>query len=219
MGSGWISYKPARGGVPLSHRDMDTLFEDVVIPGSCARYIRLELTTDAGKQLLEPFLAKTEADLKAHPPCAAIVDLRGNGGGDYTKASHFAHRLPDLVRGRIVLLTDPNTFSAAITTTAFIKQAGGNRVTIVGEPVGDRVAFFAEGNQGRLPNLGLSETYETGKHDYGAPCTDWDVCYWLNWFYPVRVKTLQPDERIPQRFADWNAGRDPALARAIQLAH
>jgi hypothetical protein len=40
----------------------------------------------------------------------------------------------------------------------------------------------------------------------------------LNWLYPVRVKTLEPDILIPYRFSDWDAGRDLAFERAVALA-
>jgi hypothetical protein len=55
--------------------------------------------------------------------------------------------LPDFVppSGRIYLLTGPQTFSAAITTTAFVKQATGSRAIILGEPVGDRLPFMVRG--------------------------------------------------------------------------
>ncbi|MGH6870569.1 MAG: hypothetical protein ACREHE_03595 [Rhizomicrobium sp.] len=220
MGDGWTAYAPASGHLPESRQDLDRVFENLVIPGSCARYIRMQDITDVDDQKIAPALAKFEAELKASPPCAAIVDLRGNGGGDYTNAWHFSHALPSLIqpRGRIFVLTDPDTFSAAITTAAFIKQAGGDRVTILGEPIGDRLAFYAEGNSGCLPNSKLCDTYETGKHVYNGPCTDVSECFWLNWFYPVRVKTLEPDEIIPQRFSDWNAGHDVAFERAVELA-
>jgi hypothetical protein len=218
MGPQWHSYAPATGHLPMSRQDIDTYFVDRAIPGSCARYIRIQDIVDTDGQKIAPFLAATEAALKARKPCAAIVDLRGNGGGDYTNAWHFAHALPGLVTGHVYVLTDPNTFSAAITTAAFLKETGGARTVILGEPIGDRLAFYAEGNQGCLPNSRLCATYETGKHDYGAPCTDWNECYWLNWFYPVRVKNLQPDEIIPQRFADWNAGHDVAYERAVEMA-
>ena len=218
MGPGWLSYAPAKGGEPLSYANAERVFENVAIPGSCARYVRLQDITDVGDQKIAPFLSETEDALKANPPCGAILDLRGNGGGNYTNAWHFTHALPGLVKGRIVVLTDPNTFSAAITTTAFLKETGGDRVSVVGDPIGDRLAFFAEGSSGRLPNLGLSETFMTGKHDYSAPCRDIDVCFWLNWLYPVRVKTLHPDVAAPQSFIAWNRGRDPALEKAIALA-
>ncbi len=220
MGPGWLIYAPQSGHLPQSRQNIDNLFVNLPVGNSCARYIRMEDIVDTEGQKIQPFLDDTEDALKAHPPCAVIVDLRGNGGGDYTNAWHFAHALPGLLApgGHIYVLTDPNTFSAAITTTAFLKEAGGAKVSILGEPIGDRLAFYAEGGQGCLPNSKLCATYETGKHDYGAPCTDWHECYWLNWFYPVRVKTLQPDEPIPQRFADWNAGHDMAYERAVDLA-
>jgi hypothetical protein len=115
-------------------------------------------------------------------------------------------------------LTGPSTFSAGITTTAFVKQAGGDRVTILGEPVGDRLNFFSEGNQGCLPNYHLCVSYERGKHDYAHPCTDWDICFWLNRLYPVRVETLDPDETITMSFAEWQQGHDPVFERAVALA-
>ncbi len=150
-----------------------------------------------------------------------ILDLRGDGGGDYTNMWHFTHALPDLIapRGHIFVLTDAGTFSAAITSTAFAKDAGGDKVTIIGEPVGDRMAFYAEGGSGTLPHSKFSLSFETGKHDYGHPCRDWHNCFWLNWIYPVRVNSLQPDIVAPARFSDWNAGRDVAYEQAVALAN
>jgi hypothetical protein len=219
MGDGWISYEPASGTLPETDSDMDNHFLRASVPQSCAAYVRVQEIDDADGQKIQPFLKATEAAFRAHPPCAVIFDLRGNGGGNYTNMWHFTHALPDLVApgGRIYVLTDPMTFSAAITTTAFLKDAGGNRTLIVGEPVGDRMAFYAEGRSGTLPNSNISVSYETGKHDYGHPCRDVNDCFWLNWLYPVRVKTLQPDILIPSRFADWNAGHDAAFDRAVAL--
>ena len=61
-------------------------------------------------------------------------------------------------------------------------------------------------------------SYETGKHDYEHACTDWEVCFWPNFFVKLRVSSLQPDEFIPTRFEDWQAGIDPVLVRATVLA-
>src|SRR6185503_10950304 len=98
------------------------------------------------------------------------------------------------------------------------KQAGGDRVSILGEPVGDRMAFFAEGRRACLPNFKMCLYYQRGKHDYQHPCTDPQVCFWLNWYYGPRVKTLDPDQTITMSYADWNAGRDPVFDRAVELA-
>jgi len=215
----WSAYRPASGDVPQTWRDFGDYFR-LFSAGTCAQVVRLQRIGDADGQRIEPFLAQTEAAFRAHPPCAVIVDLRGDGGGDYTHAWHFTHALPGLLAagGRIYVLTDPGTFSAAITAAAFVKDAGGDRVTIIGEPVGDRLSFYSEGGSACLPNLKTCVNYQTGKHDYAAPCKDWHACYWLNWLYPVRVNSLQPDVLVPVRFADWNAGHDAAFEQALSLS-
>jgi hypothetical protein len=149
-----------------------------------------------------------------------IVDLRYDGGGDYVNTYGFAHDLPKLIPpgGRIIVLTGPATFSAGISTAAAVKHAGQRRVVIVGEPVGDRLKFYSEGGSACLPNSPLCVAYETGKHDYQDACTDWDVCFWLNYFFNFQVRSLDPDEVIPLSFRDWRSGVDPVLDRAITLA-
>jgi hypothetical protein len=220
MGKDWFAAVPGSHILPLSEHNMNALFFRARVPDSCAMYVRLEAIESRKGWDLQPFLSATEVEMKAHPPCAVVFDLRGNGGGDYTNMWHFTHALPTLIRpdGHIYLLTDSMTFSAAITTTAFTKEAGGSRVTIIGEPVGDRLAFYAEGGSATLPNSKFSVSYQTGKHDYAHPCCDWHDCYWMNWIYPVRVKSLQPDIFLPAQFSDWYEGRDPAFEKAVALA-
>jgi hypothetical protein len=216
----WIAYQPESGEVPETWRDFGQHFRLFAVAGSCAQVVRLQSIADTDGQKIAPFLATTEAAFRAKPPCALIVDLRGDGGGDYTNTWHFAHALPRLLAkgGHIYILTDSLTFSAAITTAAFIKDAGGNRVTIIGEPIGDRLSFYSEGGKACLPNLKVCLFYQTGKHDYGHACNDWRECFWLNWLYPVRVRSLQPDIVVPLEFEDWNAGRDEAYSVARDCA-
>jgi hypothetical protein len=222
MGPEWVALAPAgsHGALPQSFQDFDTLFVRAPIDGSCATYLRLRSIADEDGQQIQPFIRSTEDYLRSHPPCAVILDLRYSHGGDFMNTYSFMHDLPKLLApgGHIYLLTDAMTFSAAITTAAFAKEAGGAGVTILGEPIGDRLTFFAEGNRGCLPNSKLCVDYATGKHDYSHPCTDWDPCFWLTWLRPVRVASLAPDEHIPVTFLDWNNGHDSALERAVRLA-
>jgi len=206
--------------LPLSLRDFNSTFRRAWIDHDCLLFLQLKAIADADKQHIGDFLSATRDEMRAHPPCNIILDLRFNGGGDYTKAAHFASHLPDFVPpgGRIYLLTGGQTFSAAITTTAFVKQAAGDRAIILGEPVGDRLTFYGEGNAGCLPHEDLCLHYATGMHDYAHRCDDWDRCFWLNWIFPVQVKSLAPDETITMTFADYTARRDPVFERAIALA-
>jgi len=223
MGTDWLALRPAAddGSLSPSLQKFDVLFLREAIDNSCATYLRLRAIADADGQQIQPFIRSAKNALHAHPPCAVILDLRYSEGGDFTNAYSFMHALPKLVApgGHIYVLTDAMTFSAAITTAAFVKEAGGESVTILGEPIGDRLAFFAEGNRGCLPNSKLCVDYATGKHDYTQRCSDWNVCFWLTWLYPVRVKTLSPDELIPVKFTDWNSAHDVAFERAVQLAN
>jgi hypothetical protein len=218
--SNWRALVSDDADLPLSLRDFNATFRRAWIDHGCTIFIQLKAIADAGEQRIGDFLNATKDEMRVHPPCNVILDMRFNSGGDYTKAARFASHLPDFVPsgGRIYLLTGPQTFSAAITTTAFVKQAAGSRAIILGEPVGDRLNFYGEGNEGCLPHEDLCLHYATGMHDYAHRCDDWDRCFWLNWIFPVQVKSLAPDETIKMTFADYTARRDPVLERAVALA-
>lgn len=205
----WISYTPASGVLPESLTDDDNHFALFPVAGTCAAAVRLQSIADADGQRIRPFLQSAQAALAKSKPCAIILDLRGNGGGDYTNTWGFTHALPHLTAGPIYILTDPQTFSAAITTAGFTMNAAGKRVTIVGEPVGDRLAFYSEGRSGCLPNSGICVAFQLARHDYGRPCLGWN-CFWVDWLFPVRVRTFRPQVLIPRRFSDWNGGHDAA---------
>ena len=230
--SRWLSPQMAKGelsnsralfsddaNLPMSLRDFKSAFRRAWIANGCTLFIQLKAIADTDEQHIGEFLNATTDEMRARPPCNIILDMRFNTGGDYTKAARFASHLPDFVpRGRIYLLTGPQTFSAAITTIAFIKQAAGSRAVILGEPVGDRLSFYGEGNTGCLPHSRLCVHYAAGMHDYARPCNDWGKCFWLNWLFPVQVKSLAPDETISMTFGDYTARRDPVFERAVELA-
>jgi hypothetical protein len=208
-GGDWISYQPSQGTLPESLRNDDDHFALFPVAGTCAEAVRLQSIADDDGQKIGPFLESAAATLRRLRPCAVIVDLRGNGGGDYTNTWHFAHQLPGLVApgGRIYVLTDAGTFSAAISTAGFLKNADGDRVVIVGQQAGDRLTFYSEGNKGCLPHSGICVFFQLAKHDYGQQCRGRD-CFWLDWMFPVRVQSYGPDVLIPRRFTDWNTGHD-----------
>lgn len=218
--SNWRALMTNDADLPLSLRDFNSTFRRAWIDHGCTLFIQLKAIADADGEPIGTFLRATTDEMHAHPPCNIILDMRFNSGGDYTKAARFASRLPEFLppSGRIYLLTGPQTFSAAITTIAFVKQAAGSRAIILGEPIGDRLTFYGEGNSGCLPHEGLCLHYATGMHDYAHRCEDWDRCFWLNWIFPVQVPSLAPDETIGMTFADYTERRDPVLDRAISRA-
>jgi len=216
----WRGLMSTDSSLPVSLREFNTPFRRTWTAAGCSLSIQLKAIQDVGEFRIGDFLKATSDEMARHRPCNVILDLRFNSGGDYTKAAGFASHLPSFVppSGRIYILTGPQTFSAAITTAAFVKQAAGARAIILGEQVGDRLAFYGEGNSGCLPHASLCVHYATGMHDYTHQCREWGKCFWLNWLFPVQVKSLQPDETIKMTFEDYVAHRDPVFERAVALA-
>jgi hypothetical protein len=227
----WLSSEPVTGMTgwraaepdlppPISFNDFDRAFRSLSLAGTCIQFVQLKSNVDEGGQSIRDFLSSTEKVLRQTKPCNVIFDLRYDGGGDYLNTYGFARKLPGLVpaMGRVIVLTGPATFSAAISSVAAARHAGQERVVIIGEPVGDRLQFYSEGGRACLPNYPLCVAYQTGKHDYQHACDDWSDCFWLNYFFEFQVKSLDPDEVVPLSFKDWQAGVDPVLVRAVSLA-
>jgi hypothetical protein len=218
LAGAWRTVEPDHP-LPISLTDFDRAFRSLRLAGTCTQFVQLKSNVDEGGQSIKDFLSDTEKRLLQAQPCNVIFDLRYDGGGDYLNTYSFARKLPGLIppTGRVIILTGPATFSAGISTVAAVKHAAQDRVVIVGEAVGDRLQFYSEGGQACLPNYALCVVYQTGKHDYQHACDDWTVCFWLNYFFEFRVKSLDPDEQVPLSFKDWRAGVDPVLDRAMTL--
>ena len=203
--------------LPVSLRNRTKLFSAEPME-SGGLYVGVTHTGDGDETPIIPFLNGVLERVRREHPRFVVIDLRMNGGGDYTKTYKFARTLPKAAAdARIYVLLSPWTFSAAITTAAALEDAGGDQVTLVGEEVGDRLDFWAEGNAFVLPNAFLTVYYATGRHIYTGPCDDPETCYWLNDLFPVRVSSLAPDLPAPMTFAAYRASRDPALEAV--LAH
>jgi hypothetical protein len=148
-----------------------------------------------------------------------VLDLRFDQGGDFTKTASLMKDLTGLARSveQVYVLTSAWTFSAAITNVALAKEHGWDRVTVVGEPVGDRLRFLGEGGTLVLPNSGVSLGFATGLHDYSGSCFGEAGCFWTLFRHPVSVETLDPDVRVNYTLADYLELRDPALERVMEL--
>jgi hypothetical protein len=197
--------------LPVYLRHRTELFSLETLPEG-GLYIGISHNDDADEAQIASFLDSADTRVREDHPAYVVVDMRMNSGGDYTKTYAFARGLPAVANGApIYIFTSPWTFSAAITTVAVLKEAGGDQAIIVGENVGDRLDFWAEGGTFDLPNAFVQVHYASGRHVYDGPCRDRATCFWLNERYPVRVRTLTPDIAAPLTFAAYRAQTDPAM--------
>lgn len=127
-----------------------------------------------------------------------IVDLRWNGGGDFTRGREYVlneirKRERWLKPRAFYVLTGRRTFSAAMVNTVDFKRAAG--AILVGEPTGARPNSYSETGSFRLPNTGVQATVS--------------ICRYEAW--PADVPGVPPDQVIPPSWADYRDGRDAAL--------
>ena len=112
-------------------------------------------------------------------------------------------------------MTSPWTFSAAISSIGYLEQTAPDRVTIVGEEVGDRLEFWAEGRPVTLPNSGLVIGIATERHDYQNGCRAFSDCHGPVVQNPIAVPTLVPNVPAPWTIEAYRAGRDPAMEAVV----
>ena len=173
--------------------------------------IEMRQSSNAQTEKLADFFDAVEKAVAAHAPRHLVLDLRMNGGGDLTTTRDFAEKLPAMVSGKVYALTSPWTFSAAISTLGYLKQSAPARVVIVGESVGDRLQFFAEGRPITLTHSKEMVLPATERHDYQTGCRQMDDCHRNVVNRPIAVKTLDPDIPAPWTIDDYVAARDPAM--------
>jgi hypothetical protein len=156
--------------------------------------------------------------LNPQPRCV-VIDLRFNSGGDFTKTILFSLALPRVLpNAKIFVLVGPGTFSAALVTAAMLKGRGGSQVVLVGETMGDRPRFWAEGFQTPLPNSRILVRYASGYQDWGNGCDDVSRCIWLNVALAEKNVSLEPEIRVATTFSDYVTGRDSVLEAALRAA-
>lgn len=167
-----------------------------------ALYAQLNMVADTRDQTLEQFGTAILDKARATNPRAVIIDLRLNLGGN----GELRHRfIPNLIRTededtRLFVLTARGTFSAS----QFILD-DLDRLTdavFIGEPASSRPTGYGDGYRSTMPNSGISIRTSIRYWQSGQDMRDWT---------PVDIAPAY-------RFADYVAGRDPALEAALAFS-
>lgn len=211
---GWKDALTDKADRMLLFTDPKKPFVARALPQLHAYYVRFNANRSEDGHNIETFCDKAMAAMLAAKPRIVVIDMRFNGGGDYTMTADFMRGLPHrLPQAKIYVLMSPQTFSAAMTSVAFLKQAGGDRTILVGTKPGDRIRFHAEGGADFcLPFSHICTSIRTAVHDYSTTdCRPISECYALNWLYPVAIKSFRPQIAAPLTYAALSQGHDPAL--------
>jgi len=217
-GSQWSALLPADARLPLSLSDFTNPFH--VMSLGDALYVGFRANQSVNGHPIAPFLTTVEQQIAIHNPRSVILDLRFDHGGDLTTTADLMAHITTLAPSikRVYVLTSAWTFSAGISSAALARENGGDKVTIVGQAVGDRLRFWGEGGTMTLPNSKITLRFATGLHDYTRSCLGERGCYWIMRRFPLHLRTLVPDVIVPYTFADYRALRYPVLDYVLRVS-
>lgn len=228
---------PAPDRAPWSLREPGKPFRFRDEPALDSLVVQLRQVLDTQEEGIAAFIERMERHRAELGRQNIVLDMRQNGGGNLLTARDFMVQWPTRVPGKFYVLTSRQTFSAAIASIAYLKQAGTDRVVIIGEPVGDRLMFFSDGLPVQLPHSGLFFLPAVVRMDYENGCREYTDCFAgiveegrptavsllvlppdLERL-PISVKTLKPDVSAPWTVRSWIEGMDPAMEAIDQWEH
>jgi len=140
------------------------------------------------------------AFVDSHPVQKIVIDLRQNGGGDYTDGrKYLVAPLKERPKIRPYVLIGNRSMSAAMNNAIDFRTDA--RATLVGQPIGEKANSYQENDEMVLPASKLVVSYST--RFYRFLPND-----------PAGI--VKPDEETAPTWADYVAGRDPALEWALK---
>jgi hypothetical protein len=133
-----------------------------------------------------------------HHPAKLVIDLRENGGGDYTVGERWlVHPIRDLPsinrKGHLFVLVGAVTFSAAMNNAAQFRSQ--TAAILAGQTIGEKPNSYAEVRNMMLPNSHLTVHYSTKYYKFTEGAEN----------------AIRPDREIVPSWDDYKAGRDPVL--------
>ncbi|MEO8670209.1 MAG: hypothetical protein ABI411_02770 [Tahibacter sp.] len=196
--------------LPMYLTDAAEPFRTVPMPDVDALYIQFRSNGDEDGHPIADFTARVDAEIAARKPANLILDLRFDVGGNLLTTLGFMRALPSKIAGQTYLLVGNYTYSAGIISAAAVKKGGGDRVTVVGEALGDRLSFWSEGDRVSLPNSHFGMRYTNGTFNLDNGCAAIPQC--LDKLVDVNFVSLIPQIAAPLTSVAYLAKRDPALA-------
>lgn len=210
----WIHIYPKNQDIQLylSEPNIPGFFK--IIDSLNSLYIQINTSTT-----IKGFNKDIENTIETNSIQNLIIDLRLNGGGNYIQQAAFSKILPKTFNGKIFIVTGFNTFSAGICTAARLKYYSKDKAVIIGQDIGDKLQFWAEGKQFRLPNSKIHIRATNGYHDWENNNFIPFKTFWLNIYFGVPAKSMAPNIPVKQYYIDYINGMDRIMTEIKQHLH
>ncbi|NQZ75322.1 MAG: hypothetical protein HRT61_04315 [Ekhidna sp.] len=210
--SSWKSCKPAKtAAIPFQNMFQNVHHEFI---GSTL-YVQINDNYNTADRNLRNYLKGVTAEMMEKQPDKVVFDLRFNpGGNNYHLPWPFIRSINDYLNAgqKCWIITDHYTYSAGLITAAYANYTLGEKALIVGQKVGDRSQFWADGGvKMTLPNSRISPRIWTAYNDWENGCDDISKCFWFAYFDSVPAGSLEPDIAVPLSFYDYINGTDTVL--------
>jgi hypothetical protein len=188
------SGEQAKDPAPLPFRHQEEPFWFTYLPDSKVIYADFRSYDDLERQAarLWEFIAR-------NPVQRLVIDMRWNGGGNYTKGREYLiYKLafmPTINRnGHLFVITGRKTFSAGMTNVTDFRRE--TEAILVGEPTGARPNGYQENHWFTLPFSKLRASCATLKYKF-QPLSE--------------AIAVFPDQRIDPDWRLFSRGEDAAL--------
>jgi hypothetical protein len=178
---------------PLYQQRPSESFWFVDLPESQTLYVNFRNYVN-----LEQHAHKLWEFIDHHMPKRLIIDLRQNGGGNYTLGrSHLMYELQKRTTlnraGCLFVIIGRGTFSAAMTNATDFRRE--TDAILLGEPTGARPKGYQENHWLTLPNSGLHISIASRYYK----------------FQDADTPAVMPDHIIEPSWARYKEGRDPVI--------
>jgi len=195
--AGWVDARDDKP-IPLWLRDPTNLYWYTYLPDARALYCQINTIQQKSTDSLRVFIARAIAAADSAGAEKFVLDLRLNGGGngDFNKLIF----LPLIksrydVPGRLYVLTGRRTWSAAQMLVTELQKYTTS--IFVGEPTASRGNAYGDSFRIVMPNSRVTLRVSTLWHQYLDPRD--------------KRAMIEPAIKAPLSYADYRAGRDPAL--------
>jgi hypothetical protein len=200
----WQTFAAMLEKPPLYVRHMDRAQWFEYLPEHKLLYFQFNRTFDGRDETLARFTKRLMKFIDDHEVTKLVIDMRWNNGGNTALVQPLLFgliaRSKVNQRGRLFAIIGRRTFSAAQNMATYLERY--TEAIFVGEPTGSSPNFVGEERPITLP---YSKVVANVSH----------LAWQISWPADRRM-WLAPQIYIPPTFADFSAGRDPALDAILE---